>query len=250
VDLTIEKLLGFALVLTRTSAFFLILPVFGAMNIPVNIKVAITVITAGFFTAAHSFGIDPSQVSPLEAVLLLSNEAIYGLAMGLIVTLVFAAVQVAGRIVERQMGLAMSNILDPMTGESVQPLGLVYEMIFILMFLAANGHHLFLLVLSQSYQAFPAGSMPHVEILSQGVVQAGATMLIAGLRLSAPLLAAFVLLLLVLAVLARVVPEMNILFISLSMKTAMGLLLATVMLPFLSGYVNIFADWMALLLPI
>ena len=150
-DPIIDKLLGFAMVLTRISAFFLVLPIFGWKSIPVRIKLALTLLMAFFFFLTDPFAISScsgKQVSVLEAILLLSNEAIYGLAMGIIVVSVFATVKFCGRIAERQMGLAMAQILDPMTGEMGQPLAMLMEMIFIILFLSANGHHLFLLIIS------------------------------------------------------------------------------------------------------
>ncbi len=74
-------------------------------------------------------------------------------------------------------------------------------------------------------------------------------MLIAGLKLAAPILAAFLLLMVVLAVLARIVPEMNILFISLPLRVGLGLLMVTIFLPFINAFVAEFADWMGKLLP-
>ena len=250
-ELIIEKLLGFAMVLTRISAFFLLLPVFGWKAIPVRLKVAVTVLMAIFFsiiTPDQAGG--PKQVSLLKAILLLANEATYGLALGLIVTVMFSVVQLAGRIIERQMGLVMAHILDPLTGERTQPLGSLLEMIFIILFLSANGHHLFLLIISKSYEAFPAGSVPTISVLAGGVITAGSAMFLAGLRLAAPMLAAFLLLLVVLAVLARVVPEMNILFISMPLRVGLGLLMAAMFLPIISGFIAEFADWMGKLLPL
>ena len=52
--------------------------------------------------------------------------------------LLFAVVKLATRIIERQMGLAMANILDPLSGENAQPLGMLMEMIFILLFLSGT----------------------------------------------------------------------------------------------------------------
>ena len=249
-ELMIEKLLGFVMVLTRISAFFIVLPVFGWKSIPARIKVAITVLLTIFFSMIMPSAIEPREVSALEAILLLANEATYGLALGLIVYLVFATVKFSGRIIERQMGLAMAQILDPLTGERAQPLGMLLEMIFILLFLSANGHHMFLLIISRSYEAFPAGSIPTTGVLASGIIKAGSTMLVAGLRLSAPLLAAFMVLMIALAVLARIVPEMNILFISLPLRVGLGLLMAAIFVPFINGFVAEFADWMGKLLPL
>ena len=133
-ELMIQKLLGFVMILTRISAFFLVIPVFGWKSIPIRIKVATTLLVAFFFSVITTISIDVNSVSTLEAVLLLSNEALYGLALGLIVAVIFAVVKFSGRIIERQMGLAMAEILDPLTGERGQPLGMLLEMIFIVLF--------------------------------------------------------------------------------------------------------------------
>lgn len=249
-ELIIEKLLGFMLVLTRLSAFFLVLPVFGWKAIPVRIKVAVTMLMTIFFLMITPLPVDAGQISTFKAVLLLANEATYGLALGLIVTVVFSVVKMSGRIIERQMGLAMAQIMDPLTGERTQPLGSLLEMIFIILFLAANGHHLFLLIISRSYEVFPAGTIPTISVLAGGIIKAGSVMLMASLRLAAPMLAAFMVLMVVLAVLARIVPEMNILFISLPLRVGLGLLMAAIFVPFINSFVSEFADWMGKLLPL
>ena len=247
--LMVEKLLGFVMVLTRISAFFMVLPVFGWKTIPVRIKVGLTVLLAVFFSIVTPLAIDPNSVSVVKAILLIVNEATYGLALGLIAAIVFSAVKLSGRIIERQMGLSMAQILDPLTGERSQPLGSLLEMLFLIMFLSANGHHMLLLIISKSYEAFPAGTIPTIPVLTGGVVKAGSAMLIAGLTMAAPILAAFLLLMAVLAVLARIVPEMNILFISLPLRVGLGLLMVMIFFPFINGFVAEFADWMGKLLP-
>jgi len=249
-ELMITKLLGFVLVLTRMSAFFLVIPVFNWKTIPVRIRVAIVLLISVFFSTVVPSAINPKQISALEAVLLISNEAIYGLALGLIVVFIFSAVKLSGRIIERQMGLAMAQTFDPLSGERAQPLGILIEMIFILLFLSANGHHLFLLIISRSYETFPAGSIPTIPLLVGGIVKAGSTMFVACLRLAAPMLAAFLLLLVVLAVFARIMPDMNILFISMPLRVGLGLLMVGIFLPFISEFVGEFADWMGKLLPL
>ena len=249
-ELMITKLLGFVLVLTRVSAFFLVVPVFSWQTVPVRIKVAIAFLISIFFSTVVPSAIDPKQASTLEAILLISNEAIYGLALGLVVVLIFSAVKLSGQIIEREMGLAMASTLDPLTGESAESLSVLIEMIFILLFLSANGHHLFLLIISKSYHAFPAGSIPTIPLMLDGIVEAGSTMFIASLRLAAPMIAVFLLLLVVLGVFARIMPDMDILFISMPLRAGLGLLMVGIFLPFINEFVSEFADWMGKLLPI
>ena len=248
-ELMTEKLLGFLMVLTRVSAFFLVVPVFSWRSIPIRVKGAMVILISIFFAMIAPSAVQSQNISLMEVILLIVNEAAYGLAMGLIAIVVFSAVKLGGRIIERQMGLAMAQIMDPLTGERAQPVGALLEMIFIILFLSANGHHLLLLIVSKSYEVFPAGSTPTIPILTGGVIRAGSTMLTSGLKLAAPMLAAFLLLMVVLAVLARVVPEMNILFISLPLRVGLGLLMLAVFLPFINDFVAEFAGLMGKLLP-
>lgn len=249
-ELITSELLGFALVVTRISAFFLVAPVFGWRSIPVRIKVAVTVLLGIFFSVTGLSHFEPVQVTTIEAVLLLAKEAGYGFALGLTASILFSVVRLGGRIIERQMGLAMAQVLDPFTGERSQPLGSLLEMIFILIFLAANGHHLFLLLIERSYEAFPAGHTPTTAVLAGGIVSATSAMLTAALRLSAPILAAFIVLLVSLAILARIVPEMNILFISFPLRVGLGLCMVALFMPFIESFVSEFAKLMSKLTPI
>mgnify|MGYP006279780913 FL=1 len=243
-------LLGFTLVLTRTSTFLLVLPVFGWKTVPVNIKSAMAVLLAVFFSSRVPPMDAFSEASTLEVILLAASEGVYGLALGFIVMLLFSVVRISGHIIEQQMGLSMARVIDPLTGNRASPLSSLLEMIFVLLFLSANGHHLFLLILSRSYEAFPPGTMPAVSTLSAAVIETGSVMFIACLRLAAPMLAAFLILMVTLALLARLVPEMNILFLSLPLRVGLGLVMAVTFLPLISSFTTEMADWMGKLLPL
>ncbi len=245
-----EKIFGFILVLTRISTFFLLLPIFGWASVPVKIKVAVTVMMTVFFATITAVPAHLEPLSAMKVIILMSNEAVYGLSLGLVLTTMFSAVKISGRIVERQMGLNLAQIIDPLTSEQSKPLGSLLEMIFTIIFLAANGHHFFLLIISKSYQTFPIGTIPTIPILTAGITKAGSTMFIASLRLAAPIMAAFLLMSVILAVLARIVPEMNILFISLPIRVGLGLLMIIVMLPFISTFTAEFAEFAAEILPL
>ncbi len=246
----IERLVIFFAILTRVSAFFMILPVFGWQILPVRFKMVLTVLLSVFFCAVVPVKIDAEGIGPLRILLLLVGEATYGLALGLIVVCLFSVVKLAGVIIEQEMGLSMAQVIDPLTGEEADPLSSLIEMVFILLFLSADGHHMLLLILSKSYAAFPAGTVPTVSALTDGIINAGSTMLIASLRLAAPMLAALLALLVALAFLARLVPEMNIFFISFPIRIGLGLLMASAFLPFVNGYMAEMASWMAKMLPL
>ena len=246
----IGKLLGFAMIMTRISAFFLVGPIFGTPSIPQTIKISVIVLLSIFFSLINPPVAAAQQASAIQAILLLGSEATYGLALGVITSVLFATVQLAGRIAEDQMGLTMAEMLDPLTGEQGLPIATLLELIFSIAFLAANGHHLLLKILHHSFELFPAGQIPSIATLTGNIYEATAMMLAAALQLAAPILAALLVLLVILALLARFVPEMEIFFISFPLRIAAGLIMLIALMPFIDGFVSETAKMMAKILPL
>jgi flagellar biosynthetic protein FliR len=253
--LLIGKVFIFAMVLTRITTFFLVVPILGSGNIPATMKIAATVMLSIFFSIINPQAAVPAiygaeQGAVIQAIILLGGEAAYGLALGAIANIIFSAVKLGGSIMETQMGLSMAQIIDPMSEEHGTPLAALLEMIFILAFLAANGHHLLIRVIQKSYEYFPAGKIPTVAALAGNILEATSVMFVAGLRLAAPILAALLVLLVVLAILSRVVPEMEIFFISFPLRILLGFIIVVALVPFLNEFVGEAAKLMARLLPL
>jgi len=242
---TFAKLwLPFFLLLGRTSAFLLVLPVFGWRALPVRVRAALAVLMTLFFAMVIPPPARTLSANGLGVAILLVREILCGLALGLAARLVFTAAQQAGRIAGRQMGFALASIIDPVSGEQGQPIGTLFEVTFTIFFLAAGGHHLLIRMIGGSYEAFPLASVPSMAALSEGVLRAGSQMLLFALKLVAPLLAAFLILSVILAVLARVLPEMNVLLASLPLRVGVGFLLAAAIMPTLNGFATELARWM------
>lgn len=249
-ELLTGKILSFMLVFTRVGAFFSTSPVFSWGSLPVRVKVALAAMISIFIAGAMPFTLAAEEINVVQAIVMFSGEAIYGLAFGLVARLLFSIVNIAGRIIEREMGLAMANILNPLTGENDKPLSMLIEILFIMLFLSANGHHLLLEVINNSYTFFPLASPPQIELLTGGIIRTGGVMLLLGLKLSAPILAAFLLLMVVLGVLARISPEMNILFLSLPVRVGLGFILGAIYIPFILSFINRFSALLEKMMPI
>jgi len=242
------KLLGFVMILTRVSAFLATAPIFSWIAIPVRIKVAIAMLSTIFFAM-----IIPSPASAdsiFSVILLLINEAVYGIALGLATMLLYSVVKISARIAERQMGMAMAEVMDPFTGERAQPIAMIMEIIFILLLLSVNAHHLFLQIISRSFEIFPPGSIPEIAQLTNGIVSAGSAMLMLALKMAVPFVAVFMILTVVLGILARIAPEMNILFLSFPLRIGLGLIMVIYFVPFINNYITQFGEWLNKLLPL
>jgi len=238
------------MVLTRVSGFFLFVPILGSETIPVLMRISATLLLSIFFSITNPPMVSIHDVSTVQTIILLGGEATYGLALGIIASIIFSIVKLGGMIIEHQMGLTMAEVIDPLTEEHGQPLGSLLEMIFVIAFLAANGHHIFIKVIQRSYELFPAGKIPTIASLAGNMLEATSMLLIAGLRISAPILAALLVLLVALAILAKIVPEMDIFFISFPLRLLLGLLMLVAFVPFIDEFVGETAQLMAKLLPL
>lgn len=240
-----QPFLPFFVLLGRISAFFAVLPIFSSRSVPARIRVLAALLVTMF--AAMILPPAPAALANLSGAamaLLVAGEALCGLSLGLAVRLVFNAVQVGGLIASRQMGFAMAGTYDPSTGEQTQPMSVFLETLFMLFFLVASGHHLLLRLIFRSFTVFPVGEIPTAASMAQGIITAGTTMLTFGLQLAAPVLAAFICLSVFLAVLARVLPELNVLLLSLPLRVGLGLFMASAMIPGLNRFTHEFALWM------
>jgi len=241
----IGLLLPFALIFARTTAFLFALPLFSSRSVPAMLKAGFGVMLTVFF--ARSLPAPASAGGPVPALLaivLLARELLCGLAIGLAARLIFIAIQQGGVLIGRQMGFAMASIIDPSTGRQTQPFGMYLDVVFTLLFFAAGGHHLLLRLIGRSYEVLPVAGGVDFGALAAGVVAAGSAMLMFALKLAAPVLAGFLILAVVLGVLARVLPEMNILLTSLPLRVAVGLILAAAMVPLLRSFVDEVGQWL------
>jgi len=237
-------LLPFVLLTARVGGFVLVSPIFGWQAVPVVVRSGLVLMLTVFFAATMPPVINGADVHWLRAIVLIFQEAIVGLGLGLAARLVYSAVQQGGMIAAQQMGFSDAGVIDPASGSQSQPIASFFEMIFALLFLAAGGHHLLLTILARSFKGFPVGGTPDISLLTEGVVVAGSTMLLFALQLAAPVLAGFLILAVMLCILARVLPEMNILMASFPLRVGAGILMATAIMPLFNAFTGELAEWM------
>ena len=246
-DPLLQLILPYVLLMARVSAFLIVLPVFGWRSLPTVVRAGMAMTMTLFFAMAGIGRVEPVELSStgaLEMGLLMVREITCGLALGLAVQFVFLSVQQAASIMAMQMGSADAGIIDPTMGGQSAAITLLMEMSFVLLFLAAGGHLLLMQILQRSLVVFPLGGQVDFGALAEALVRAGSTMMLLSLKLAGPVLAGFLLLSVVLGVLARVLPEMNVLTQSFPLRIGLGLLLASATLPSLERFGAELGGWL------
>ncbi len=240
----INILLPFVLVLSRVGAFVGVSPIFGWRALPWVVRAGIALLLTFLFASILSPALLPAPVHWFSAVILISQEVVIGLALGLATRFIYSIVRQGALIAARQMGVADAGVFDPVSGARSQPIATLFEMIFTILFLSAGGHRILLMVLGRGFDLFPIAGSPNIPVLTGGLVKAGSEMLLFGLKFAAPVLGGFLILAVLLSILARALPEMNILLASFPLRVGLGLFMAAAIMPTLSTFTTELARMM------
>ena len=228
----LAKVEVFLLVLARTAGIFTLVPIFGAKQTPVQVRICVALGLALVFLPLCSPGVaGPLAVDLLPMALLLIREAIVGIVIGFVTLMVFAAIQAAGDLVDVHSGFSIATVFDPVSGSATAVAGLFNYMVAGMLFFATNTHHIVLSGLADSFRLFPIGRMGLNPAVVGGVVDLVAVFFVIALRIAAPVVAAVFLAEVALAIIARVVPQMNVFMVGMPLKLGIGLAGMAIALP-------------------
>jgi flagellar biosynthetic protein FliR len=176
----------------------------------------------------------PLQIQPtiLGYVLQILGEMLIGCILGFITQIVFAAFQLAGQLLDMQMGFGMVNVLDPQSGIQLPLFGNFLYLLSLLCFFVVNGDHVLLACIAQTYRVLPVGGGVQFSSNFYGYIFGIAgDMFSIALKLALPILGSLLIAQLVLGIIARTVPQMNIFMVALPMNIGLGLGLVMVIVP-------------------
>lgn len=228
----------FILILVRVTGLFVISPIFGRNNLPsimkIGISVIITLILLPLKVDTFHLSIDNYRILIFWSI----SEFLIGIIIGFIAFTYFTAIYLAGTIIDIQMGFGMVNIMDPQTNIQMPLAGGFYNILITLLFLSINGHHKLIRSLIYSYEILPIGfSISINENIVSCLVKIFMEIFILAFQLSAPVLIAIFLGNVILFILARTMPQMNIFIVGLPFKIIVGvavMLIALQLLPYYS----------------
>jgi flagellar biosynthetic protein FliR len=231
-DFTTAQIEIWLLVLVRVSVMVFLLPILSTDDVPTRFKAGLS-----FFLSIILFPALPRTAivipANLVAYILMALKEIYiGAVMGFAGTFVFAGIRFAGAWIDSETGFNMTQIFNPMAGEEDTPLAHLIFILFILLMLAGGGHVFYLQALAESFRIIP---LTGAHMASAGMVSAFAAMttdsFVLGMKAAAPVVATLFVSSIALAIIARIMPQMNVWMVGMPMKIALGVLTLMFVLP-------------------
>ncbi|MBS4028637.1 MAG: flagellar biosynthetic protein FliR [Ignavibacteriales bacterium] len=231
-DVLVSQFVLYVMLFVRLGTMVAVAPVFGHEAVPPQVKIAFALfLSLAFFPLASKLTPPLLQNHFLSLILLVFQEAVVGMLIGFAVSIIFYGAMLAGEFIAFNMGLGFAHFFDPSVGQSVTVLSRFFHLISFLVFLSINGHHFVLEALQLSYGTVPIGGITFSQSVYTEMLSLSKTMFIVAVKIAAPAVVAMFLTNVVLAILSRVVPQMNIFIVGFPLQITVGLLVLYVVSP-------------------
>ena len=223
--------------LVRVACFISIAPVFGHNSLNTRMKISIA-----FFVSLILYQVVDVSLPVYSDVLgystLVVEEALVGLLLGFVAGLSMKALAIAGEFIDREIGFSMATTFDPNQG-MVTITGELYDKIVCLVIMISNLHYYILSAAAQSFELVPVGRIVlNPDLIYTSLIQLIVQVFMIGFRIAMPVFLGATMLNVILGVLAKSSPQMNMFAIGMQLKVFVGLFLLAVCIMFVPNIAN------------
>lgn len=238
---SLEELEYFLLILVRITCFISVAPFFGMNNTPARVKIGL-----GFFISLLLYHTTvPHAALSYQTVwgyaVIVMKEALTGLLIGFGAQLCTTIVIFSGMIIDMNIGLSMVNMMDPTTKQNSSITGMYLQYTTMLMLLVSGMYQFLLRAVADTYRLIPInGAVFHSDTLVASMIQFLSEYIIIGFRICLPVFAVVMTLNVVLGILAKASPQINMFSVGMQLKILVGLMtlfFTVIMLPGVADFI-------------
>lgn len=226
-------LLATVLIFFRIGGIFLPVPIFSSNNIPSQVKVGLIVMLSLVMVPITFEQFNPNLITTFAALTYYCiSEFVIGVSYGLISSVFINAVYVAGAIIDMNIGLSIISVISPQDEQEIPVSANLLYLLGVMIFLATDMHHVLIRGIMDSFRILPIGTGVFDfsgALLFNDYIQ---TSLIIGFQLSAPFILTMLILDVILGLLSKAMPSMNIFVLGMPLKILIGLILYLILMPY------------------
>ncbi len=235
----------FLLLLTRVSGLFMAAPFFGSINIPQAIRAGAAVaFTFALFPVVDAMGPVPAPATVFGFAFTVVRELFIGWLIGFVAFISFAAINMAGKLMDMQVGFSIVNVMDPTSGQQIPLIGSFLYNLGLIVFVVTNGHHALISALAESFRFVPLVSMDPDPSLVELIVRFTVGIFTTGVQIAIPVTFAILMTNVGLGILARTMPQLNIFVVGVPMHIIIGMIVLSIMIPFYILFLDVVTNAM------
>ncbi len=228
----------FLFVFFRVGALVLFVPIFGSRQVPSSMKIGfILFLSIVIFPLVEGRPL-PEPRGIFDLAIFLISDVTIGLGIAFITRLIFTAVQIAGTVVDFQMGFGVVNVIDPQTDTQVSVTAQFHNIIAVLIFLAVDAHHFIIQAIVESFLIINPAEISFADITPGYMLHLFSGTFTTAVKIAAPIMAILFFLSVGLGLVARTVPQMNVFIVGFPLQIGVGLLMVGLSLSFFTVLVQ------------
>jgi len=232
-------LLTFTLVLSRVSGLVMTAPLLASSDVPLQVR--------GFFTVAVAVLLTPMLLGTLHQFpttivdlgILVFHELVLGMIFGVGIAILLAGVQITGQILSQLSGMSLADVFNPGFDEQIPLLSHLLYLVTVAIFTILDGHRRLIDALLQSFNSVPIGTARYPSGIAETLVNILAESFSLGMRAAAPAMVALLLATLLLGLIGKTLPQLNVMVVGFSVNSLITLGLLSIGI---GGMVYLFRD--------
>ncbi|AOT68265.1 flagellar biosynthetic protein FliR [Geosporobacter ferrireducens] len=234
----------FLLVFARILGIFVTAPIFNYNNIPLYGKMGFSLFLAVILVPMVNIP-EALELSHFYIMLFISaKELMTGMMIGFICYLFLSSVYLAGHIIDMEIGFSIASVINPQDDTEIPIMANVLYFMATLMLLITNGHHTLIRGLVQSFNMIPLNGLNMNIFMIDKIISILITTFIISFKIAAPILAAIFITNVLLGILARTMPQMNVFVVGMPLKISVGLIVMVMIIPLYAGFFEYVFDSM------
>ena len=228
----------FLFVFFRVGALVLFVPILGSRQVPSSMKIGfILFLSIAIFPLVEGRPL-PEPRGIFDLAIFLISDVTIGLGIAFITRLIFTAVQIAGTVVDFQMGFGVVNVIDPQTDTQVSVTAQFHNIIAVLIFLAIDAHHFIIQAIVESFFIINPAEINFASITPEYMLYLFSATFTTAVKIAAPIMAILFFLSVGLGLVARTVPQMNVFIVGFPLQIGVGLLMVGLSISFFNMLVQ------------
>ena len=228
----------FLFVFFRVGALVLFVPILGSRQVPSSMKIGfILFLSIAIFPLVEGRPL-PEPRGIFDLAIFLISDVTIGLGIAFITRLIFTAVQIAGTVVDFQMGFGVVNVIDPQTDTQVSVTAQFHNIIAVLIFLAVDAHHFIIQAIVESFFIINPAEINFASITPEYMLYLFSATFTTAVKIAAPIMAILFFLSVGLGLVARTVPQMNVFIVGFPLQIGVGLLMVGLSISFFNMLVQ------------
>jgi len=228
-----DHIIFFTRVLTRVTGLVMIAPVLSQKSAPVNYRALLCFAMAVVLTPPQwemRTGV-PAPENVTEYAIMLIPELFIGIIIGMGLVIFFSGIQMGGALIGRLCGMMLANVVDPATGVSMPTYSRFLHLLLITIFVCMGGVRMTMEAFLDTFKIIPVGQAPLPdEKAAAAIFELVAGSFYLGMQVSMPIVVSLMLALLVLALVGRAVPQLNIMVVGFGIKSMLSFVLTSIMI--------------------